>query len=63
VADEEFDGIPLSELPIDEVVWSEERAKHIRTRAERKGPAEISIEPLDRRGPQVAGSVLGRAGR
>jgi hypothetical protein len=46
VADEEFDGIPLSELPIDEVVWSEERANHIRTRAERKGPAEINIEPL-----------------
>jgi hypothetical protein len=45
-AGEEFDGIPLSELPIDEVVWSEERAKHIRTRAERKGPAEINIEPL-----------------
>jgi hypothetical protein len=46
VAGEEFDGIPLSELPIDEVVWSEERSKHIRTRAERKGPAEINIEPL-----------------
>jgi len=45
VAGEEFDGIPLSELPIDEVAWSEERAKHIRTRAERKGPAEINIEP------------------
>jgi hypothetical protein len=29
VAGEEFDGIPLSELPIDEVVWSEERARHI----------------------------------
>jgi hypothetical protein len=118
VAGEEFDGIPLSELPIDEVVWSEERAKHIRTRAERKGPAEINIEPLwaseaaldpnrlvrrgsgaesvevlgyspsgaagaagvdlhgrvsavwglagwqrESRGPQVAGCVLGRAGR
>ena len=46
MAVEEFDGIPLSELAIDEVVWSEERAKHIRTRAERKGPAEINIEPL-----------------
>ena len=45
MAAEEFDGIPLSELPIDEVAWSEERAKHIRTRAERKGPAEINIEP------------------
>ena len=117
MAGEEFDGIPLSELPIDEVAWSEERAKHIRTRAERKGPAEINIEPQwaseaaldpnrlvrrgsgresvevlgyspsarrvllvwiynrpsavwrlaarqrDCRGPQVAGSVLGRAGR
>jgi hypothetical protein len=46
VAGEEFDGIPLGELPIDEVAWSEERAKHIRTRAERKGPAEVNIEPL-----------------
>lgn len=46
VADEEFDGIPVGELPIDEVVWSEERAKHIRTRAEWKGPGEINIEPL-----------------
>jgi hypothetical protein len=46
VAGEESDGIPLGELPIDEVVWSEERAKHIRTRAERKGPAEVNIEPL-----------------
>ena len=36
----------LGELPIDEVVWSEERAKHIRTRAGRKGPAEVDIEPL-----------------
>ena len=45
MAAEEFDGIPLSELPIDEVAWSEERAMHIRTRAERKGPAEINIEP------------------
>lgn len=46
VAGEQFDGIPVGELPIDEVAWSEERAKHIRTRAERKGPAEINIEPL-----------------
>ena len=46
VAGEEFDGIPVGELPIDEVVWSEERAKHIRTRTERKGPVEINIEPL-----------------
>lgn len=46
MAGEEFDGIPLRELPIDEVVWSEERTKHIRTRAERKGPAEVNIEPL-----------------
>jgi hypothetical protein len=46
VTGEEFDGIPVGELPIDEVVWSEERAKHIRTRAERKGLGEINIEPL-----------------
>ena len=37
---------PLSELLIDEVAWSEEQAKHIRTRADRKGPAEFNIEPL-----------------
>ena len=46
MAGEEIDGTPVGELPIDEVVWSEERARHIRTRAERKGPAEIDIEPL-----------------
>jgi hypothetical protein len=46
VAVEEFDGIPVGELPIDEVAWSEERAKHIRTRTERKGTVEINIEPL-----------------
>jgi hypothetical protein len=46
VAGEQFDGIPVGELPIDEVAWSEERAKHIRTRTERKGPVEINIEPL-----------------
>ena len=46
MAGEEFDGIPLRELPIDEVAWSEERAKHLRTRAQRKGPAEINIDPL-----------------
>jgi hypothetical protein len=46
VAGEDFDGIPMAELPIDEVVWSDDRAKHIRTRTERKGPAEINIEPL-----------------
>ena len=28
------------------MAWSEERAKHIRARAERKGPAGVSIEPL-----------------
>ena len=46
MAGEDFDGIPVGELPIDEVAWSDERAKHIRTRAERKGPAEVNIEPL-----------------
>ena len=46
MAGEEFDGIPLSELPIDEVSGRGERAKHIRTRAGRKGPAEINVEPL-----------------
>jgi len=117
VAGEELDGKPVGELPIEEVVWSDERAEHVRTRAEQKGPGEINIEPLwvgeaaldpnrlvrrgsgrasvevlgyspsarrvllvwiynrpsavwrlaarqrDCRGPQVAGSVLGRAGR
>ena len=46
MAGEDFDGIPVGELPIDEVVWSDDRAKHICTRTERKGPAEINIEPL-----------------
>ena len=35
----------MGELPIEEVVWSQERARHIRTRTERKGPGEINIEP------------------
>jgi hypothetical protein len=52
--------MPVGELPIDEVVWSEERARHIRTRAERKGPAEINIEPLwaseAAPGPEPAGA-------
>lgn len=42
---DEFDGVPLGDLPIDDVVWSDERAKHIRTRTERKGQREINIEP------------------
>jgi hypothetical protein len=46
VVGEDFDGIAVGELSIDEVVWSDDRAKHIRTRIERKGPAEINIEPL-----------------
>ncbi|MGH9068517.1 MAG: hypothetical protein ACRD0J_13675 [Acidimicrobiales bacterium] len=38
-----FDGIPLSDLAIEEVVWTEERASHIATRTQRKGPKEIDL--------------------
>jgi len=41
----EYFGIPLSELRIDALNWSAERAEHIRTRKERYGPNEFDIEP------------------
>ncbi len=45
MAGERLDGIPVEALPIEEVVWSDERAKHIRTRTERKSAGETNIEP------------------
>lgn len=42
---EAFDGLALSELPIEEVIWSDERARHIRTRRDRKGLGEVDLEP------------------
>ncbi len=39
-----FDGIPLAELAIEEVAWTEERARHIATRRQRKGPKELDID-------------------
>jgi hypothetical protein len=41
----EYKGILLANLRIDSIVWSDERAEHIRTRAARKGSSEIDIEP------------------
>ena len=39
-----YDGIPISQLPIDEVDW-EHRGEYIRTRSKRKGPEEFDVEP------------------
>lgn len=39
-----YDGIPVSQLPIDEVDW-EHRGEYIRTRSKRKGPDEFDVEP------------------
>lgn len=40
-----FEGIPLAELVIEEIIWTEERASHIATRRERKGSREIGLSP------------------
>ena len=42
---DEYKGVPLEELRIDEIVWSEERARHIRTRSMRSGTSEHDLEP------------------
>ena len=40
-----YKGVPLSDLNIDEIDWSDEVAEHIRTRSERTGPGDWDIEP------------------
>ncbi len=51
-----YDGIPLADLPIDAVQWTDAVAEHIRTRSLRYGRPEFDVEPewateaaLDRR--------------
>jgi Aldo/keto reductase family len=59
VAGEEFDGIPLGELPIDEVAWSEERAKHIRTATSRANCSQPARALLTRTSPAAPGPRTG----
>src|SRR5437588_12772060 len=40
-----YRGVPLAELRIESVEWTEERAQHIRTRSARKETIELDIEP------------------
>jgi hypothetical protein len=41
---EEYDGIPIADLPIEEVDWLH-RDDYIRTRSARKGTGEFDVEP------------------
>ena len=42
----EYKGIPIGEVRIDRIRWTDSAAEHIRTRRERKGsPSEIDLEP------------------
>lgn len=41
---EEYDGIPVADLPIEEVDWLH-RGDYIRTRSSRKGSGEFDVEP------------------
>lgn len=41
---EEYDGIPVPELPIDEVDWRH-RGDYIRTRSVRTGSREFDVQP------------------
>ena len=65
---QEYDGIPLPELPIDEVDWRH-RGDYIRTRSSRRGPREFDVEPewateaaLDER-RKVARDTASKSGR
>jgi hypothetical protein len=41
---QEYDGVPVAELPIEEVDWTH-RASYIRSRSARKGRQEFDVEP------------------
>lgn len=41
---DEYKGVPLGALRIDEVVWTDERAEHIRSRSQRQ-PGDLNVEP------------------
>jgi hypothetical protein len=46
VSEPTFKGVPLSQLRIEDIYWSEERAQHIRTRSQRAGRSdEFNVEP------------------
>ena len=40
-----FHGVPIGELRIESVEWTDAQAEHIRSRSVRKGPDELNIEP------------------
>ena len=40
-----YRGVPLDELRIESVEWTDAQAEHIRTRTTRKGSTELNIEP------------------
>lgn len=40
-----YKGVPLSALRIEAVVWTEDRAEHIRSRTIRYGDGEVDLEP------------------
>jgi hypothetical protein len=41
----EYQGIPLEDLEINEIAWTDADAEHIRTRSKRKHENEVDIEP------------------
>lgn len=44
--DRTYKGVPVSELRIDSILWSEERSEHLRTRTARyPGRNELDLEP------------------
>ena len=46
-ADHDYDGIPYGDLRFDEVIWTEDRRKHIEERSHRKGSVdEVDIDVL-----------------
>lgn len=39
-----YDGVPYDELEFEHIDWTH-RGEYIRTRSQRKGPAEFDVEP------------------
>lgn len=40
-----YRGVPLEDIEIEGVLWTDERAEHIRTRTARYDPGETNLEP------------------
>lgn len=40
-----YRGIPLEDIEIEGVMWTDEQAEHLRTRTIRYGPGETNLEP------------------